>query len=84
MSIEIDNLMYKFEDEELDEIEYLEIMSLDDIIKDNPSFIALSRNDIQDNLYNMLKSKLKKIQQKFLLFEIKKDYLILRGGNIDY
>ena len=53
MSIEIDDYTYKYEDEDLDDIEYLEIMSLDDIIKDNPSFIALSENDILDNLSNM-------------------------------
>ena len=54
MSIEINE--YKYEDEELDDIEYLEIMSLEDIIKDNPSFIALSKTDIHDSLFNMFSS----------------------------
>ena len=79
MSIEIDNLMYKFEDEELDEIEYLEIMSLDDIIKDNPSFIALSRNDIQDNLYNMFLNKKKAENIVKLFYEIIDDNNKKRG-----
>jgi hypothetical protein len=79
MSIEIDNLMYKFEDEELDEIEYLEIMSLDDIIKDNPSFIALSRNDIQDNLYNMFLNKKKAENVVKLFYEIIDDNNKKRG-----
>ena len=79
MSIEIDNLMYTFEDEELDEIEYLEIMSLDDIIKDNPSFIALSRNDIQDNLYNMFLNKKKAENVVKLFYEIIDDNNKKRG-----
>ena len=79
MSIEIDNLIYTFEDEELDEIEYLEIMSLDDIIKDNPSFIALSRNDIQDNLYNMFLNKKKAENVVKLFYEIIDDNNKKRG-----
>jgi hypothetical protein len=79
MSIEIDDLMYKFEDEELDEIEYLEIMSLDDIIKDNPSFIALSRNDIQENLYNMFLNKKKAENVVKLFYEIIDDNNKKRG-----
>ena len=70
MSIEIDNIMYKIEDEELDDIEYLEIMSLDDIIKDNPSFIALSSIDIHDNLYNMFLNKKKADNVVKLFYEI--------------
>ncbi len=35
MSININDNEYIFEEEELEDIEYLEIMSLDDIIKDN-------------------------------------------------
>ena len=47
------------EDEELDEIEYLEILSLDEIIKENPSFIALSRDEIYHTLYELFKNKRK-------------------------
>ena len=46
MSIEIENNIFEIENEELDDIEYLEILTLDEIIKDNTYFIALSRNDI--------------------------------------
>ena len=79
MSIEIDNIMYKFEDEELDDIEYLEIMSLDDIIKDNPSFIALSSIDIHDNLYNMFLNKKKADNVVKLFYEIIEDNNKKRG-----
>jgi hypothetical protein len=47
------------EEEDLDEIEYLEILSLDEIIKENPSFIALSRDEIYHNLYELFKNKRK-------------------------
>ena len=59
MSININDIEYNYEDEELDDIEYLEIMSLDDIIKDNPSFIALSREDIKSNLFELFADKKK-------------------------
>lgn len=36
MSVEIENNIFTIEDEEIDDIEYLEILSLDEIIKDNP------------------------------------------------
>ena len=57
MEIEIDNNIFKFEDEELDEIEYLEIVSLDELINDNPAFIAMSREDIYENLYELFSDK---------------------------
>ncbi len=50
MSININHNEYIFEDEELEEIEYLEIMSIDDIIKDNPSFIANGIIDIANRV----------------------------------
>jgi hypothetical protein len=59
MSININDIEYNYEDEELDDIEYLEIMSLDDIMKDNPSFIALSREDIKSNLFELFANKKK-------------------------
>lgn len=42
--------------EELDEIEYYEIISLDEIIKDNPTFIAFSREEIFNELYDFFKN----------------------------
>lgn len=57
MSININDNEYIFEEEELDDIEYLEIMSLDDIIKDNPSFIAMSREEIKKSLFEFLQMR---------------------------
>ena len=79
MSIEIDDYTYKYEDEDLDDIEYLEIMSLDDIIKDNPSFIALSENDIRDNLSNMFLNNKKAKNVTKLFYEIINDINEKRG-----
>ena len=79
MSIEIDDYTYKYEDEDLDDIEYLEIMSLDDIIKDNPSFIALSENDILDNLSNMFLNNKKAKNVTKLFYEIINDINEKRG-----
>ena len=79
MSIEIDDYIYKYEDEDLDDIEYLEIMSLDDIIKDNPSFIALSENDIRDNLSNMFLNNKKAKNVTKLFYEIINDINEKRG-----
>jgi len=79
MSIEIDNYTYNYEDEDLDDIEYLEIMSLDDIIKDNPSFIALSENDIRDNLSNMFLNNKKARNVTKLFYEIINDINEKRG-----
>lgn len=75
MSIEIDNNIFNIEDEELDEIEYLEILSLNEIIKDNPNFIALSREDIRDNLHELFANK-KKAENVTQLF-----YDILENNN---
>jgi hypothetical protein len=47
--------------EELDEIDYYEIVSLDEIIKLNPSFVAFSNEEIYNHLFNFLKSKSKAI-----------------------
>lgn len=55
MSIVIDNITYNIEDEEVDEIEYLEILTVDEIIKDNPNFIAFSREEIFNELYDFFK-----------------------------
>jgi hypothetical protein len=56
MSIVIDNITYNIEDEDLDEIEYLEILTMEEIIKDNPNFIAFSREEIFNELYDFFKN----------------------------
>lgn len=43
-------------DEILDEIEYYEILSINDIIKDNPDFKAFSREEIYDELFNFFQN----------------------------
>lgn len=50
---------YKYDDEELDEIDYYEIVSLDEIIKSNPTFVAFSNEEIYNFLFNFFKSKTK-------------------------
>jgi hypothetical protein len=44
-------------DEDLPEIDYLEIISMDEIMKHNPSFIAFSRDEIYNELFNFVKTK---------------------------
>lgn len=48
---------FNFEDEELKDIEYLEIMNIEDIIKENPTFIAFTEEEIYNELYNLFKDK---------------------------
>jgi hypothetical protein len=45
-----------YEDEDLPEIEYYEILTLDEIIKDNPTFIAFSHDEIFNELYDFFKN----------------------------
>lgn len=54
-SILIDDIEYNIEDEELEEVSYYEILSLDEIIKDNPTFVAFSREEIVNELDNIFK-----------------------------
>ena len=44
-------------DEELNEIEYYELVSIEEIMKDNPDFIAFSRDDIYNEIFNFVKNK---------------------------
>lgn len=56
MSVVIDNITYNIDDEDLDEIEYLEILTMQEIIKDNPNFIAFSREEIFNEAYDFFKN----------------------------
>ena len=47
------------ENEELDEIDYYEIVSLDEIVKFNPTFVAFSNDEIYNNLFQFFKSSTK-------------------------
>jgi hypothetical protein len=73
MSININDSEYIFEDEELEDIEYLEIMSIDDIMKDNPSFIALSRQEIKSSLFELFSNKKKANNITNLFYDIIND-----------
>jgi hypothetical protein len=44
-------------EEDLPEIEYYELVSLEEIVKNNPTFIAFSREEIYNELFNFLKKK---------------------------
>jgi hypothetical protein len=55
MSVTIDNITYNIEDENLMDIEYYEILTLNEIIKDNPTFIAFSREEVFNELYDFVK-----------------------------
>lgn len=56
MSVVIDNITYNIEEEDLPEIEFYEIMSMDKIIKNNPTFIAFSREEIFNELYDFFEN----------------------------
>lgn len=56
-TIDVNNITFDVETEELNDIEYLEIMTIDQIIKENPTFIAFSQEDIFNELFNMFKNK---------------------------
>ena len=51
--------LFQFDDEQLDEIDYFEIVSLEEIIKLNPTFVAFSNEEIYNYLFNFFKSKSK-------------------------
>jgi hypothetical protein len=55
----MEELGFKYEDEELNEIDYYEIVSLDEIIKLNPIFVAFSQEELYDYFFNFLKNKTK-------------------------
>ena len=48
----VDNVVYQLEDEELPEVSYYEIITLDEMIKENPTFIAFSREEIFNELFD--------------------------------
>jgi hypothetical protein len=55
----MEELGFNYEDEELNEIDYFELVSLDEIIKLNPVFVAFSQEELYDNFYNFFKNKTK-------------------------
>ena len=69
-TVKINDIFFDLEDEELPDIEYLEILTMEEIIKNNPSFIAFSRQQIYDELYNVFKNKNKSKGFIDLFYEI--------------
>lgn len=61
---------FQIEDEELDEIEYLEILTMDEIIKDNPYFIAFNESELYNELFNVFRDEKKALALKNLFYEI--------------
>ena len=57
-------------DEDLDDIEYTEILSFEEMSKINPSFIALDKEEIYNNLYIFFKNKKKSDLMRNLFYEI--------------
>ena len=51
--------LFQFDDEQLNEIDYFEIVSLEEIIKLNPTFVAFSNEEIYNYLFTFFKSKSK-------------------------
>ncbi len=50
---------FTYEEEELDEIDYFEIVSYDEIIKLNPTFVAFSNEELYNYFFSFFKSKTK-------------------------
>jgi hypothetical protein len=50
---------FNYQDEELDEIEYFEIVSYNEIIKLNPTFVAFSNDEIYNHLLGFFQSTIK-------------------------
>ena len=71
MATDIENLRdIEYIDEELDDIEYTEILSFEEMSKINPSFIALDKEEIYNQLYVFFKNKKKADLLRSLFYEI--------------
>jgi len=57
-------------EEELDDIEYTEILSFEEMSRINPSFIAMDKEEIYNNLYTFLKNKKKSDLLRSLFYDI--------------
>lgn len=65
MDIDIEYL-----DEELEDIEYTEILSFEEMSRINPSFIAMDKEEIYNNLYTLFKNKKKSDLLRSLFYDI--------------
>jgi len=77
------------EDEELDEIEYFEILTLDEIAQKNPTFLAFSKEEIFDELYSFFRNSNKSDAISEMFFKQKNDkdisnYVFITDGTRKY
>jgi len=70
-TILIDDIEYNIENEELDEVSYYEILTIDEIIKDNPVFIAFSKEEVFNELNNFFEDSSKSQSMTDLFFKDK-------------
>lgn len=70
-TILIDDIEYNIEDEELDEVSYYEILTIDEIIKDNPIFIAFTKEEVFNELNNFFEDSSKSQSIAELFFKDK-------------
>jgi hypothetical protein len=71
-------------EEELDDIEYTEILSFEEMSRINPSFIAMDKEDIYNNLYTFFKNKKKSDLLRSLFYDILIHREHLHGKINDY
>jgi hypothetical protein len=71
-------------DEELDDIEYTEILSFEEMSRINPSFIALDKEEIYNSLYVFFKDKKKADLLRSLFYEILENRESKNGKINDY
>jgi hypothetical protein len=71
-------------DEELDDIEYTEILTFEEMSRINPSFIALDKEEIYNSLYVFFKDKKKADQLRSLFYEILENRESKNGKIKDY
>uniref|UniRef100_A0A6C0KAF9 Uncharacterized protein n=1 Tax=viral metagenome TaxID=1070528 RepID=A0A6C0KAF9_9ZZZZ len=85
MATDIDNLKdIEYLDEELDDIEYTEILSFEEMSRINPSFIALDKEEIYNSLYVFFKDKKKADLLRNLFYEILENRESKNGKINDY
>ena len=57
-------------DEDIPEIEYYELVSMEELVKVNPNFIAFSKEEIYNEIFNFVKNKFKTENFVKLFYEI--------------
>jgi hypothetical protein len=78
------NMDIEYLDEELDDIEYTEILSFEEMSRINPSFIALDKEEIYNSLYVFFNDKKKSNLLRNLFYEILANSESKKGKIEDY